>query len=160
LLYSTLLHPVTVALPAVSAVDSARAYLLSAQNSSVSLAQNGTTGTSAHGDMQIGIAAAVDDMEAFAANIGNSTAFKEPKSGSKAKRALNNNEATPGKKAKAADVEAKPVLSVTKAPSVAPVSAIKAPTLGAAKPVKEVEAVDDDDESLPDIDIDADPDSD
>ena len=156
LLYSTLLHPVTVALPAVPAIDSARSFLLEAQNSAV-VAPNGV---SDHGNMQIGLSATeTNDADAFAVNIAPSSSVKEPKSASKAKRSLAQAEVTPAKKTKA-DVKA---LSATKAPSVAPVSVTKAPTLvSASKVAKEaVKALeDDDDESLPDIDIDADPDSD
>lgn len=156
LLYSTLLHPVTVALPAVPAIDSARSFLLEAQNSAV-VAPNGVAD---HGNMQIGLSATeTGNADAFAVNIAPSSSVKEPKSASKAKRSLAQTEVTPAKKTKA-DAKAP---SATKAPSVAPVSVTKAPTLvSASKVAKEaVKALeDDDDESLPDIDIDADPDSD
>lgn len=154
LLYSTLLHPVTVALPAVPAIDSARSFLLEAQNSAVVT----PNGASDHGNMQIGLSTEAGDADAFVANIAPSSTAKEPKSASKAKRSLAQTEVTPAKKTKA-DAKAP---SATKAPTVAPVAVTKAPTLVSASKAKEaVKALeDDDDESLPDIDIDADPDSD
>lgn len=161
-LLSTVLHPVTVALPAVPAVDSARGYILNVSNgTSLGAVDSG----SAHVDMHIGLSSiadfAVAEVESFspaAANHTNGTDATSPK------RALDKDVTDAPSSNKRTKVEtsttpANAKAALTKAPAVASAPAPNVVNVSAQAKAIAVLAEADDDESLPDIDIDADPDS-
>jgi hypothetical protein len=179
LMFSTLLHPVTVALPAVPAVDSARSYILTASDA-----------------MPASTAAPQPSAPFSPAFDGVAELFETSHSseGSALKRtheeplataipaAEGAEQATPAKRTKSADFAAARSVSESRAPiQSAKVAAGKGnsrrasldsaprvstpaaaqPTSTAASGAQEKkQRVEEDDESLPDIDIDADPDSD
>jgi hypothetical protein len=154
--FSTLLHPVTVALPAVPAVDTARSYILSVTDAvpphastAAALAQSSVESE------EVGIETELTYSSPVAASEAPVT------SAVKSAREVTQAEETPNKRSK---IAAQAPFSASKSPAVMPNTDL----LARRSSLQDAQAAsanlraaqEDDDESLPDIDIDADPDSD
>lgn len=167
---STLLHPVTVALPAVPAIDTARSYILTASEALPLSAPSSAVAPAAFDSVDREDAGQKRVFDVAHGEPVVSTNDAEDAAGSPAKRpkasdfaagrSMSESKAkvTPQAAAGAgrrASLDSAPK-ATTAAPSVLNTTASKANTTAVVNQA----AAEEDDESLPDIDIDADPDSD
>jgi len=169
--FSTLFHPVTVALPAVPAVDSARSYILSVVDAvPIPVSTSASAPTPSHQEASVASPMLAGVPELFSSNVvtsadvtGKNNNTGSASAGEMLSRKLARDVPTPtaddasNKKARISEV--RPALSESdmKVPTV-----IATGRVAVATAERKTVAADDvdDDVSLPDIDIDADPDSD
>lgn len=160
--FSTLLHPVTVALPAVSAVDTARSYILSASDALPSHTSSGAVMMVQPSTERTELLSNEEELTYTSPVATREETQTTVPSSVKSARATASAEETPNKRAK---IVAEVPFSAAKSPAVMPNTDL----LSRRSSLQDSQAAsanlraaqgDDEDESLPDIDIDADPDSD